>query len=166
MTVMRSLETERGSPLDVIEHLINANDWIFDRPNDQELAVQVPGRWCDYNIYFAWNEKASAMHFTLAVDNRVPAEKIGAVNELLALANEKLWMGHFAVWRDEGLLTYRHALPMRGSGGPTVEQIEDLVENAIWETERFYPAFQYVMWGGKTPSDALAAAMIETVGEA
>jgi hypothetical protein len=34
------------------------------------------------------------------------------------------------------------------------------------DCERFYPAFQYVVWGGKSASDALAAAMIETVGEA
>jgi hypothetical protein len=166
MTVVRARVNEDDSPLDIIEHLVVANDWVFERPNDQEIAIQVPGRWCDYSIYFAWNSSANAVHFSLAVDNRVPPEKASPMSELLALANEKLWAGHFAVWQDEGLLTYRHALMLRGSAGPTVEQIEDVVENAIYETERFYPAFQYVMWGGKPPKDALAAAMIDTVGEA
>ncbi|MGH6959444.1 MAG: YbjN domain-containing protein, partial [Dongiaceae bacterium] len=34
------------------------------------------------------------------------------------------------------------------------------------ECERFFPAFQFVLWGGKSPEEALAAAMLETVGEA
>ncbi len=43
---------------------------------------------------------------------------------------------------------------------------ELLVESAIDECERFYPVFQFVLWGGKTPKEALAAAMTETQGEA
>src|SRR3978361_92085 len=46
------------------------------------------------------------------------------------------------------------------------EQLNDLVEVAISESERFYPAFQYVVWAGKTPADALTASILETVGEA
>jgi hypothetical protein len=41
-----------------------------------------------------------------------------------------------------------------------------LVESAIDECERFYPVFQFVLWGGKTPAEAIAAALIETQGEA
>ena len=34
------------------------------------------------------------------------------------------------------------------------------------ECERFYPAFQYVIWGGKSAIDSISAAMVDTVGEA
>ncbi len=61
---------------------------------------------------------------------------------------------------------FRHALPLRGSRGPSPEQVEDILETAIIECERFYPAFQYAIWGGKSASEAIAAALIETVGEA
>ena len=43
---------------------------------------------------------------------------------------------------------------------------ETLIESAIDECERFYPVFQFVLWGGKTPAEALAASLIETRGEA
>ena len=43
---------------------------------------------------------------------------------------------------------------------------ELLVESAIEECERFYPVFQFVLWGGKSPREALAAALVETHGEA
>lgn len=166
MTVMNMSDIEEGSPLDVIEQLVAANDWVFDRPNDQEMAVQVPGKWCDYNVFCAWNEAVGAVHVTVAFDTRVPKERRAPVHELLALINDKLWMGHFAIWQEEGLLAYRHALPLRGSSGLSLEQIEDLLQNALMDCERYYPAFQFVIWGGKSAADALAAAMIETVGEA
>jgi len=153
-------------PLDVVERVVAANDWMFDRRSDQEMAAQVPGQWCDYSLYFAWNEEVDALHFTCAFDMRVPAEKKAAIGHLLCLVNERLWLGHFGMWEEEGLPMYRHAIPLRGTSGPTPEQLEDLLDNAVTECERFYPAFQFVIWGGKSPPEALAAAMIETLGEA
>jgi hypothetical protein len=47
-----------------------------------------------------------------------------------------------------------------------VEQLEDLVDIAITECERFYPAFQFVVWGGKSPKEGIGAAMLDTAGEA
>jgi hypothetical protein len=41
-----------------------------------------------------------------------------------------------------------------------------LIETAVDEIDRFYPVFQFVLWGGKSPKEAIAAAMVETRGEA
>lgn len=166
MTAMARRDVESTSPIDVLEQIVAANDWAFERPSNEEMAVQLPSRWCDFNFYVAWDEVVSTVQFTLNLHLRVPGTRRPPVHELLALVNEKVWMGHFAVWNDEGLLVYRHALPLRDSGGPTTAQMEDLIQTAMGECERFYPAFQYVIWGGKSASEAVAAAMIETVGEA
>ncbi len=162
-------ETSRQTsihPLDVIEWIVDANDWMSNRHGDREIAVQAPGSWCEYNLYFAWNEEAGAVHFTCAFDMRVPEDRRAAAHELLALINEKVCLGYFGLWEDEGLPMYRHALLLRGAGGARLEQMEDLVNAAIVECERFYPAFQYVLWGGKAAREAVAAAMIDTLGEA
>ncbi|PIW29295.1 MAG: hypothetical protein COW30_05340 [Rhodospirillales bacterium CG15_BIG_FIL_POST_REV_8_21_14_020_66_15] len=161
-----AVDTQKHNPLDLIEQIVEGNDWTFDRRSDQELAVQVPGTWCDYSLYFAWNDEIEAMHFTCAFDMRVPQDRRPPVYELLARVNEKLWLGHFGMWDDEGLPMFRHVLPMRAANGPTMSQMEDIVETALYECERFYPAFQYVIWGGRTADDAVAAAMVDTVGEA
>jgi hypothetical protein len=152
--------------LDIVEQIVEINEWMFDRRSDQEMAVQVPGTWCDYSLYFAWNEEMEALHFTCAFDMRVAEDQKNRIYELLTRVNDRLWLGHFSLWEDEGLPMYRHALPLRGARGPAIEQMEDLVETAIIECERFYPAFQYVIWGGKNAEEALSAAMIDTVGEA
>jgi hypothetical protein len=97
---------------------------------------------------------------------RVPKAKRLPVHSLLAMVNEKMWLGHFDLWSEDGLPIFRHAMLLRGTQGATAEQIEDLVNVALSESERFYPAFQFVIWGGKPPEEAVAAALIDPVGEA
>ena len=155
-----------ANPLDVVEQIASENDWQFDRRNDAEMAIQAPGKWCDYGLYFSWSTEICAMHFTCTFDLKVPEKRRGALYELLALANEKLWIGHFGMDSDDGMPVFRHSVLLRGAAGASAESLEDMVDIAITECERFFPAFQFVLWAGKTPVDALAAAMLECVGEA
>lgn len=154
------------NPLDMVEQVVTANDWVFDRRSDEELAVEVPGRWCNYSLYFAWREDMGAMHFTCAFDMKVPDIKRSPIFELLASVNEKLWLGHFGLWEEEGVPMFRHTSLCRGDVGLAPEQVEDLMDIAVTECERFYPAFQFVIWGGKSAKEAIAASLLETVGEA
>ncbi|HET6182762.1 MAG TPA: YbjN domain-containing protein [Acetobacteraceae bacterium] len=166
-TTTTTTELETGAnPLDVLEQIITANDWAFERRSDSEMAAEAPGRWCDYGMFFSWSHEISAMHFTCAFEMKVPAKRRAALYELLARANERLWIGHFALDADDGIPVFRHAVLLRGAQGASAESLEDLMDIAITECERFYPAFQFVLWGGKTPEAALEAAMLECVGEA
>ena len=155
-----------ANPLDIMEQIVIANDWAFDRRSDSEMAAEAPGRWCDYGLYFSWSHEISAMHFTCAFDLKVPDKQRSALYELLALANERLWIGHFGMESEDGMPVFRHSVLLRGAPGASAESLEDMVDIAITECERCFPAFQFVLWGGKAPQDALAAAMLECVGEA
>lgn len=167
MSTLNSFQTEtNANPLDIVEQVIVANDWAFDRRNDSEMAAEAPGKWCNYGLYFSWSKEISAIHFTCAFDLKVPAGQRAALYELLALANEKLWIGHFGMDEDDGMPLFRHSVLLRGAAVASAESLEDMVDIAITECERFYPAFQFVLWGGKSPVDALAASMLECVGEA
>ena len=155
-----------GNPIDTMEQIVVANEWAFDRIADSELAAEAPGRWCDYGLYFSWSSEIDAMHFTCTFDLKVPEKQRPKLYELLALANERLWIGHFGIETDDGMPVFRHAVLLRGSPGASTESMEDMVDIAITECERFFPAFQFVLWGGKTPAEALEAAMLDCAGEA
>src|ERR1700737_2861469 len=155
-----------GNPIDLVEEIVIANDWAHDRASEEELVVEISGRWCDYRMYFVWQEELCALHFSCGFDMKVPKGRRSAVYELLALANEKLWLGHFDLSAEENSPAFRHAVLLRGISAASAEQVEDLVDIALSECERFYPAFQFVVWGGKSPSQAIASAMIDPVGEA
>jgi hypothetical protein len=154
------------NPLDMMEQIVQENEWAFDRRSDSEMAAEAPGHWCDYGLYFSWSHEIGVLHFTCAFDMKVPEKQRSALYEVLALANEKLWLGHFGLDTDEGNLVFRHAVLLRGASGASPESLEDLVDIALTECERFFPAFQFVLWGGKSPADALVAAMLDCVGEA
>lgn len=155
-----------ANPLDILEQIVTANEWDCDRRSDTEMAAEAPGQWCDYGLHFNWSHEISVMHFTCAFDLKVPERQRTALYELLALANERLWLGHFGLESGDGMPVFRHAIPLRGAPGASAESLEDLVDIALTECERFYPAFQFVLWGGKTPVEALDAAMLDCVGEA
>ncbi|MCK5446351.1 MAG: YbjN domain-containing protein [Rhodospirillaceae bacterium] len=164
--MMRDTQQMFRHPIDLIEHTISHYDWPMDRTSDAEMTVQLPGRWCDYSLFINWSENANTVQFTCAFDMRVQTEKRAQLYELLALANEQLWLGHFTVFGEECLPMFRYSLPLKGADIPSPDQVVDVVETALYETERFYPAFQYVIWGGRSAKEAVASAMIETVGEA
>ena len=154
-----------GNPIDLVQEIVAANDWAHDRASEEELVVEISGRWCDYRLYFVWQEELCAMHFSCSFDTKVPKSRRAAAYELLALVNEKLWLGHFDLSTDDDSPTFRHAALLRGIGAGSAEQVEDLVDIALSECERFYPAFQLIL-KGKRPLEAIAAALIDPVGEA
>lgn len=160
------LDRDTANPLEVLEQLAGFRDWPFDRRADDELAVEVPGRWGDLGLYFAWSPEISALHISCSYNLRVPEGRKPQVYELMAQCNEKLWLGHFAVWAEEGLPMFRYALLVDPKSHASPDRLEDVMDVAVSECERFYPAFQYVIWGGKTPPEAIELAMLDTAGEA
>ena len=84
---------------------------------------------------------------------------------LIAQINEQLWFGHFDLWTIEGLVMFRHALLLNGSLA-TPRQCEAMLKAALEACERYYQAFQFVVWAGKESREALVSTMFETEGQA
>ncbi len=154
------------NPIDVLEELVGANDWSFSRHSDSELMFEIAGHWSGYQMYFLWQHDMSALFFSCQLELRVPDNKRHQVFELLATVNENLWIGHFDLVADGAAPVYRHTVPLRGAAGASAEQLEDLIDAAVVECERFYPALQLVVWGGRSIADALTVARMDTIGRA
>ena len=159
-------ETQTSNPLDLVEHIITSNSWPFERSDENEINISIGGSWVDYHMSFTWRSELGVLQLTCAFDLKVPQPKRSEINNLLAMINEQLWLGHFDLWPDEGVLLYRHGHLLRGGSLATMEECETLVSVAIDSCERYYPAFQFVLWGGKSAKEAIAATMLECVGEA
>lgn len=153
-------------PVDTVERIASTRDWAFDRPSPDELSLIVAGRGGDYSLSFTWMDDIEALHVSCAFDLRVPARRRGEVLELLALVNEQLWIGHFDLWHADNLVMFRQSLFLAGGAEASATQCESIIDIAVDACERYYPAFQYVVWAGKSAREALAAVMFETQGEA
>ncbi|MCX5495172.1 YbjN domain-containing protein [Kaistia dalseonensis] len=159
-------EDRQSNPVDMIEHIAAINDWSFERSGDDEITISIGGGWCDYHVSFSWMEDMEAVHLACAFDLKVTEPRKTEVTRLLSLVNEQLWIGHFDLWSKEGVVMYRQTMLLAGGAEPNSAQVEGLLENAVESCERYYQAFQFVVWAGKSAAEALETVMFETVGEA
>ena len=169
MTVDEDDEEEGGAPIAMLEAIFAAHGWPYERRGDEELGPQAPGSWAQVELRGVWRGDDRVLQFLALPDIRVASDKRAAIYETLGLINEQLWVGHFELWSSSGAVLFRHALLLDGEGGDAVlgqETAETLIDSAIDECERFFPVFQFVLWGDKSPKEAIEAALIDTRGEA
>ena len=152
-------------PLDMLERTIDDNGWPFERSARDEINLSVAGRWCDYHFCFTWREDLQSLHVSVSFDMRVSNERRFEIAHLLMSINAQLWLGHFDLFADDGTLMFRHVLIFPDSIVSTA-QCEGLLHLAVEACEHYYPAFQFVIWGGKTAQQAMAAAVLECAGQA
>ncbi|HEV2559918.1 MAG TPA: YbjN domain-containing protein [Microvirga sp.] len=153
-------------PLDVVERLAALRDWIFDRAETDEMSVSVSGGWTDYHVAFTWIEDVEALHVASAFDLKVPERRRQEILQLISRINEQLWVGHFDLWSSENVVMFRHSLILAGGAEPTNAQCETMLRVSVEACERYFQAFQFVMWAGKTAREALDSVLFETEGEA
>ena len=104
------------------------------------------------------------MNFVVTFDLKFPSSKSRAINELLAIINEKLWIGHFDITSKNGIPAYRHTLFESNESEMLHIQLEKLVNIAVYECEKYCPAFQLVLFEDSSPQEALKLCTIDTIG--
>jgi len=168
---MRTIEDHIGNgddaaPVEMLASLFEAREWPFEFVGEDELSAEVKGSWATYQFQAIWRREDHVLQLLCLPDIRVPEAKRGQIHEALALINEQLWLGHFDVWSNGGVVLYRHGLMLGDEGLLSPSQAQAAVEVAIEECDRFYPVFQFILWGDKSPTEALAAALVDAAGEA
>jgi hypothetical protein len=165
MSLIESMD-HRGNPLEVVERMAATNDWSFERAGEDEITILVRGKWADYQVSFTWMDDIEALHLACAFELKTPERCRSEVQQLATIVNEQLWIGHFDFWIQDCLVMFRHALVLAGGVEASGQQCEALLATALDACERYYPAFQFVVWAGKSAREALDAAMFETAGRA
>ena len=144
----------------MVEQVASSHDWLFERS-----AIDIAVKVMDTGATAACSCLAcrcACPVIRLRYDMRVP-EKNRAIAAAFHHRNVSSWAisicGRTTDCPFFGIAITRGA-------GVSREQLEDVVDIAFTESERYYPAFQFLIWGGKSPKEAMAAAILETEGEA
>jgi hypothetical protein len=166
MSLIDLSQPSRANPLEVVERVAASNDWSFERAGEDEITILVRGKWSDYQVSFTWMYDIEALHLACAFELKVPDRSHATVQQLISLVNEQMWIGHFDLWTQDGIVMFRHALVLAGGVEASGRQCESLLGTALDACERYFPAFQFVVWAGKSAREALDSAMFETAGEA
>ncbi len=160
------IERDESAPMDMLAALFEARGWSFETNSDEEVSAEFKGSWTSYQIRAVWRDEDNSLQVIVLPDVTVPEDKRNDVYRALGLINEQLWIGHFDIWSNNGILLFRHGSLLPPSGMLGIDQAQTIIDVAIDECERFYPVFQFIIWGDKSPEDAIASALVETHGEA
>ncbi|MBL3571896.1 diacylglyceryl transferase [Rhodovulum sp. BSW8] len=167
---MRSSEdfllSDEIHPIDLVETLASHHDWEFDRVADDQIAMAVVGQWRTYSITLAWSGFDETLRLICTFEMEPPPERLPALYEALNATNDMCWAGAFTFWRDQRLMVWRHGLMLSGGQTASPEQVDQLIHAAVSSCERFYPAFQLVVWADRTPANALQVAIADAFGRA
>ncbi|MCX7644454.1 MAG: YbjN domain-containing protein [Rhodobacteraceae bacterium] len=160
------LHTDDIHPIDIVESLAERHDWDFDRVADDQIAMAVEAQWRTYSITLAWSAQDETLRLICTFEMQPPDGRLPALYETLNRVNDSCWAGAFTYWHEQRLMVWRYGLVLAGGQVATPEQIDRLIRTAVGTSERFYPAFQLVTWGERSPEDAMQVAIAEAYGRA
>ncbi len=153
-------------PIDIVEDLAAHHDWDFDRIGDDQIAMAVEGQWRTYSITLAWSGHDETLRLICTYEMEPPEEHLGGLYALINDINDQCWAGAFTWWAEQKLMVYRYGLMLTGGQTASAEQIDRMITAAVLSAERYYPAIQLLLWGGRSPREALQVAIAEAWGRA
>lgn len=154
---------EQSDPLDVLESVATDAELGFERVDSDELHIQVSSSWRDIAVWFAWRPELQTLQMGAPLELELPESCTMELCRLLALVNERMWIGHFDLWSEDNQLVYRHAMALSDEIALDELQAEFLLRGAAEAFDRFFPAFEFVV-GGRTAKEALDMSLYETAG--
>lgn len=153
-------------PIDIVENIAAYHDWDFDRIGQDQIAMAVEGQWRTYSITLAWSSYDETLRLICTFEMEPPEARLPQLYETLNAVNDQCWAGAFTFWAQQKLMVWRYGLVLTGEQVASAEQIDTLINAAVMSAERYYPAFQLVVWGERSPADALQVAIAEAYGRA
>ncbi|MBI1392254.1 MAG: hypothetical protein GC152_05865 [Alphaproteobacteria bacterium] len=155
-----------SDPLDSLEAIAGLLELESERVDDVELHVAVPGSWRDTGVWFTWRCELSTLQLGAPLEIKAPVTRRDEAARLVALINERLWIGHFDLWSEDNSFVYRNAAVLPDDGALDAGQARALIQGAAEAVDRFFPAFNYFVWGGKSAEESLESSLFDTVGNA
>ncbi len=153
-------------PLDEVEQFLSEEQIPFERPSEAEIQFSVTGTWCEYPMWFRWLDGPALLQVGLGIDTRVPENRRSDVADLVVQINERLLVGHFDMWSGDRTLVFRHGQLFEAGQAIREPLIRKMSAAATEAAEYLVPALNFLLWSDKTVSQAVEAAMFDTVGEA
>ena len=137
-----NLYIDVSNPLDCVEDIMIGRDWVFERLNEDELTVQVSGKFGHYSMAFVWQEDVNALQFSAQIDTEIHASKMDEAQKIMSQINAGLWLGHFDMAKGSSQPSFRHTSLFRGmTEGSGAPYIEDLIQIGLAECERYFMTF-------------------------
>ena len=143
------------NPIDDIECLFIEKKHSTERRSNNEVVVQISGKWDDMLFFFAWEEQMNCLHISCLINIEPQDISLPTIFELLALLNEDIWVGYFSYWQEAQTPLFRHSIFIDRTDKNFIDKLTQVTDIALTECERAYPVFNAVFKQKIPPRRAL-----------
>ena len=163
---MGNSEFINARPLELVAQFACQQEWFLHRANINQLIADVPGRWGRHQLCAEWFETEEILDVSCNLDITFDSIQLSEVTTLTSLLNQDLWLGHFVACERTNTIKIKHKLMLRGAGGASPEQVEDVIEILLGEAEQAFPTIYQVLNGPYAARDIVPFGMIQSLGHA
>ncbi|MGI9461618.1 MAG: YbjN domain-containing protein [Alphaproteobacteria bacterium] len=156
----------KQNPIATIASYFEEQSWHFEQFNRCELLLDVAGEWCRYRFYFSFIPERQFFYVTARIELPIPKKSKDHYSFLLQGLNESMRLGHVDLSPEDHKPVWRFLLPLRGAENLTLGQLADVLEEALYECDKIYPAFQLFVWGGYDADEAISSVLFPVMGSA
>ncbi len=155
------------TPMDGVERALSVAHYNSARSSDDEITLDMDGRWCSYKAYFDYTADLDIVQLTCWAEGVFVGDAdLVEISQFLLRVNEQLWIGHFC-WDEEAqTITFRHTFLAHEIHAIEPSVLVDVLEAAKTAFDRFRPFFQMLVTGEIGLQQSLHVASMDVVGEA
>jgi len=152
-------------PINQLEEIIISKNWIFERPIEDEIYIEVPTKYSNLIIQVTWLKNQSRIEIRSFFYNKMDFSNNIEIYKLLNLINNRINYGHFII-NEDSFPTFKNSIIVKDHKNIKFDLLKEVLNYAILESERFFPILQLVLWGGKKAEEAILFFDFKTEGKA
>ena len=158
--------SELGNPIELVARFVVKQDWFLKQTHADGVVVDVPGHWGQYQLRVDWQEDLQVLRVNVMLDLLFDDVPTVHLKTLLSDLNDHLFLGHFRLSSDEREVQLYYVLSLRGAGGATPEQIEDVVDILLGQCEQAAPGFAQLVFAPDRQALSADLIMVPVAGQA
>ena len=159
------LTDSKFHPINLLEEITISKNWVFERPIEDEIFVEVPTKYSKLIIQVTWLKNRNRIEIKSFFYNKMDFSNNVEIYKLLNLINNKVDYGHFII-NENKYPTFKNSIIVKDYKNIKFDLLKELLNYAILESERFFPILQLVLWGGKKAEEAILFFDFKTEGRA
>ena len=160
-----NLTDSKFHPINLLEEIIISKNWVFERPIEDEIFIEVPTKYSNLIIQVTWLKNRGRIEIRSFFYNKMDFSNNVDIYKLLNLINNKIDYGLF-VFNENKYPTFKNSIIIKDHNNLKFDLLREILNYAILESERFFPMLQLVLWGGRKAEEAILFFDFKTEGRA
>ena len=162
---LANFNDSESHPINLLEEITIRKNWVFERPIDDEIYIEVPTKYSNLIVQVTWVKNQERIEIKSFFYNKMDFSDNVEIYKLLNLINNKINYGHFVI-NESKYPTFKNSIIVKDPTNIRFDFLKEILNFAILESERFFPILQLVLWGGKKAEEAILFFDFKTEGKA